>query len=66
MRLSSLCLLCLPLLTACDEQGRLKPAEPPPYQNQPSTVDKAIEPLVQRLGGRIGPTGGIIFDIDRP
>ncbi len=34
---------------------------PPPKPKQPSVVDRAAEPLVKDLGGRIGPQGGIVF-----
>ncbi|MGO1080260.1 hypothetical protein [Inquilinus sp. CA228] len=48
----------LTALSACS--GEWGPA-PPPKPKQPSVLDRAVEPVVKDLGGRVGPQGGIVF-----
>lgn len=50
-------------LAACSSRGS---APPPPPAKQPSVVDRAVAPVVQDLGGRIGPQGGIVFQEKPP
>lgn len=45
-------------LTACAGE---RASPPPPKAQQPSVLDRAVEPVVKQIGGRIGPQGGILI-----
>jgi len=57
------CAALLAGLSACAETRHPPPV---PQTRQPSVLDRAVEPAVHQLGGRIGPQGGIEFPVQPP